>query len=92
MKKLKLEIEALAVESFATATSPGEAGTVRGRAELAGAGAYDVPRNTPGAECDVIIVPYTQAPSCPYTCAGDTCPGTCVTDCSCITTPCTTCV
>lgn len=83
MNKLRLEMDALVVESFATAGREQGAGTVRGRF-------FDVPReDTPG---EVITVPVTQARTCPYTC-WETCGVTvCVTNCSCITTPCATCV
>jgi len=83
MDKLKLEMDALVVESFATAERVQDAGTVRGRD-------FDVPReDTPG---EVIIIPQTQAKTCPYTCF-ETCGwSNCVTNCSCITTPCATCV
>ncbi|HET7459828.1 MAG TPA: hypothetical protein VFJ82_01220 [Longimicrobium sp.] len=81
MNKLRLEIDALVVESFATAAADDGSGTVRGR--------MDVPReDTPG---DIIVVPETQAKTCPYTC-WETCGwSNCATNCSCITTPCTTC-
>lgn len=86
MDKLRLEMDALVVESFATAELEPGAGTVRGRF-------FDVPReDTPG---EVIITPpppETQARTCPYTC-WETCGrSNCVTNCTCLTTPCATCV
>ena len=83
MGKIRLDIDALAVESFATAATAATAegaGTVRGR--------MDVPRETdPG---DIVIVRETEAKTCRYTC-WDTCQMTCATNCSCITFPCAGC-
>lgn len=87
MRKVRLEIETLEVESFATAAAAGDRGTVRGRAESALGDAFDIPRDTSDGCGDVIIV--TKAP----TCAGPSCPGTCGgPDCSWLTTPCATCI
>jgi len=82
MGKLRLEMDALVVESFATAQRVPGAGTVRGRY-------LDVPReDTPG---ETVTVPETQGRTCPYTC-WETCGwSACVTNCSCITTPCAGC-
>jgi hypothetical protein len=84
MRKLKLEIDALRVESFRTSNEAPRRGTVRGRGEPeAGDGA---------AFCsiaeDVVMAPAKTLPpaeSC------DTCARTCETMCSCITLPCATC-
>jgi hypothetical protein len=84
MRKLKLEIEGLRVESFRTSGDAPRGGTVRGRGEPeAGDGA---------AFCsiaeDVIMAPAKTLPpaeSC------DTCYRTCETGCSCNTLPCAGC-
>lgn len=91
MRKIRLELDSLAVESFATLAPEAEAGTVRGRADLAIGDAF-VPRDTSDG-CGDIIVPATKAQTCPSTCAGPSCPGTCGgPDCSWLTTPCATCI
>lgn len=84
MNKLRMDIDALVVESFATDASAEGTGTVRGR--------MDVPREDTGDVAITPPVPATQEKTCPYTC-WETCGWTaCVTNCSCITTPCATCV
>jgi hypothetical protein len=82
MNKLKLEIDALVVDSFPTADRVEAAGTVHGRVDA------DVPRESDTG--DIAITPPTWARTCPYTC-WDTCQITCVTGCSCITLPCAGC-
>ncbi|HEX6746812.1 MAG TPA: hypothetical protein VF092_05900 [Longimicrobium sp.] len=92
MRKIKLDLDALSVDSFVTAASGG-VGTVRARADLGQFEALDIPRDSFNNICDTIIIapPRTQAATCPVTCQGDTCIITCITACSCITLPCAGC-
>lgn len=86
MAKIRLDVDALAVDSFVTAQGPAGTGTVRARADF-------------GYEGDIgeveITAPITAtvAATCPATCRAscDTCYITCVTRCSCPTQPCDTC-
>lgn len=84
MRKLRLELDALEVESFRTSHEAPRRGTVRGLGE---------PEQGDGqAFCsiaeDVVMQPAKTLPpaeSC------DTCYRTCETGCSCITLPCAGC-
>src|SRR6476620_11977251 len=69
MRKLKLEIDALRVESFDTSASALGAGTVRAHADLVGA-----------EEEYAITTPQTQQPSCFGSCK-ISCLGTCLNSC-----------
>jgi hypothetical protein len=80
MRKLRLELEALQVESFRTSREGPWRGTVNGRSELEGAEGEDFVALT-----DVVPKTLPPARSC------DTCHVTCETRCSCPTLPCTTC-
>ena len=68
MVKLKLEIDALQVESFATRPTPSDTGTVRAHADFAVEEAENA---------EAITTPYTQQVSCWGTCKAS-CYGTCV--------------
>jgi hypothetical protein len=68
MQKLKLEIDALRVESFETRATPSDAGTVRAHADVAVENA------------EAITTPYTQQASCWGTCKAS-CYGTCQASC-----------
>lgn len=85
MKKIKLELDRLQVESFAVTRERSEGGTVHGHA---------TPGCTPAGACETLFTCYEytcnggscdQQPSCghlAYTCTdcGDTCAETCI-DC-----------
>jgi hypothetical protein len=83
MRKLKLEMEALRVESFRTSGEAPRRGTVRGLGEpQEGDQGYII------IEDDVVLAPAKTLPpaeSC------DTCYRTCETGCSCNTLPCAGC-
>ncbi|HSU13180.1 hypothetical protein [Longimicrobium sp.] len=82
MRKLKLDLEQLAVDSFGTGEGGG-VGTVRARAD-----AFTV---QPADDDIAITPPITSWKTC-ATCPGqDTCYISCVTRCSCPTQPCDTC-
>jgi hypothetical protein len=91
MEKLKLEMDSLVVESFATGHASTSSGTVRGRL---GADEGDMAIMAPVPKTADVTCPatckFTCANTCDYTC-GDTCYITCVTACSCITLPCAGC-
>lgn len=81
MRKLKLDPEALRVESFDThADDLAYAGTVRGHATIAPCIVYPSP--------DPVV--KTQAYTCPYTCDDATCVGSCQGT-SCYPPACNTC-
>jgi hypothetical protein len=91
MGKIRLDIDALSVESFVTAAAQAAMGTVRARGDEVG---------EEGEVGDVAItapITVTWAETCPATCrltcpaSCDTCYVTCVTRCSCPTLPCDTC-
>ena len=69
MRKLRLELDDLAVESFATAEGEGAQGTVRGLDD------YVI------IEDDVVLMPRTDETvcTCPTGCTGLTCCDPCVT-------------
>lgn len=81
MRKLRLDLEQLAVDSFGTGEARG-VGTVRARAET---------DPQPIDDGGVVAITATMWQTCPFTCQGDTCYITCVTNCSCRTQPCDTC-
>lgn len=76
MKKLMLDVEQLAVESFATGGAASEAGTVHGHNHTRGN--HATCWETCGASCGVTC-PATCGYTCngEYTCFGDTCAATC---------------
>jgi len=86
MAKIKLDLNALAVDSFVTDQALGATGTVRARADFG----YD-------GDAHEVAITATMAETCPATCrftcpaSCDTCYVTCVTRCSCGTQPCDTC-
>jgi hypothetical protein len=83
MRKLKLELERLAVESFGTGAAGG-VGTVRARADAFGV--------EPADDGEIAITPPITSWKTCATCPGqDTCYISCVTACSCPTQPCDTC-
>ena len=61
MRKMKLDVEQLAVESFATAESLNALGTVRGNGVLIG-DAITVPIDTPNCSAD------SMCDTCKYSC------------------------
>jgi hypothetical protein len=77
MRKLKLQVEALEVESFRTSHETRGRGTIRGLADA----------STIVVEDQIMYFPRTAPPaeSC------DTCHHTCETMCSCATLPCASC-
>jgi hypothetical protein len=87
---MKLELDALSVESFVTATSPAGMGTVRARGDVGEEGEVgDVAITAPITVTLAETCPATCRVTCPASC--DTCYITCVTRCSCPTLPCDTC-
>ena len=75
MRKFRLDIEELTVESFATDTAAGAMGTVRAHAFIDDADAGEVvitapPPPPPSVNCSAN--PYTQCQSCYLSCV-DTC-------------------
>ncbi|HET7459827.1 MAG TPA: hypothetical protein VFJ82_01215 [Longimicrobium sp.] len=86
MAKIRLDVDALAVDSFVTAEAGSAKGTVRARSDF-------------GYEGDIgeVAITATIAETCPATCrftcpaSCDTCYASCVTACSCRTQPCDTC-
>ena len=91
MHKLKLEIDALRVESFRTSNESAWKGTVNARSEF-----EEI------KEGEIIIVPASVEFSCtitvppppktlPPAVSCDTCYISCITACSCRTMPCDTC-
>ncbi|HEX8695606.1 MAG TPA: hypothetical protein VF746_24545 [Longimicrobium sp.] len=88
MPKLRLELEALAVESFDTAPAAGGAGTVRGHAEAVPADEIDCSRcPTCDASCRTCELQDTCWQTCAASCQGscDSCTLcqeiTCATNC-----------
>ena len=86
MRKLRLDLEQLAVDSFGTGEARG-VGTVRARSE-SGPDVCPQPIDDGGGEAAITV---TWWRTCPNTCQGDTCYVSCVTACSCRTQPCDTC-
>ncbi|HET7233128.1 MAG TPA: pinensin family lanthipeptide [Longimicrobium sp.] len=86
---MKLELDALSVESFVTASAPQNTGTVRARADLEEGETGDVAITAPITVTWAETCPATCRVTCPASC--DTCYITCVTRCSCPTLPCDTC-
>ncbi|HEX6748929.1 MAG TPA: hypothetical protein VF092_16650 [Longimicrobium sp.] len=88
MKKLRLNLEQLAVDAFETGEARG-LGTVRAREsdpDLCVAQPID------DGEVAITATLWKTCPNtCAFTCQGDTCYITCVTGCSCRTMPCDTC-
>lgn len=74
MRKLKLTLEALEVESFDTSALPGESGTVRGH------GDYDGMNGEYAEDEEAITTPPSEYRSCNGTCH-DTCPLSCYGSC-----------
>jgi hypothetical protein len=90
MAKIKLDVDALTVDSFVTASSESARGTVRARGDFGYA--------EEGEEVAITApITATLAETCPATCritcaaSCDTCYVTCITACSCRTMPCDTC-
>ncbi|HEX8243677.1 MAG TPA: hypothetical protein VF541_09280 [Longimicrobium sp.] len=85
MRKLRLELEQLTVDSFNAGEARG-AGTVRARGD-------SEPEVCPQPIDDggEVAITATWWRTCPNTCQGDTCYISCVTRCSCRTDPCDTC-
>lgn len=82
MRKLKLQVDALEVESFDTHTARGAPGTVRGREEAEAAITVPV---TP--QCTVNTC-TNGCPTCGFTVCGNTCPmSACNTCASCTNCP-----
>ena len=82
MRKLRLEIDALLVESFRTADAGTWKGTVDARSE------FDDDGVIIGDDNEIAPPPKTLPPAA----SCDTCYRTCVTGCTCATNPgCTTC-
>jgi hypothetical protein len=85
MRKLRLNLEQLAVDAFETGEAVG-VGTVRSREsdpELC---------PQPVDDGEEVAIPVTWWRTCPNTCQGDTCYISCVTRCTCPTNPgCDTC-
>jgi len=84
MRKLRLDLEQLAVDSFGTGEARG-VGTVRARSDSG----PDVCLQPVDGE--FVAITATVVQTCPVTCQGDTCYISCVTRCSCQTQPCDTC-
>jgi hypothetical protein len=86
MRKLRLNLEQLAVDAFETGEAQG-VGTIRARESDPDLCAH------PGEDAEAITATLwkTCPNTCPFTCQGDTCYITCVTGCSCRTMPCDTC-
>ena len=81
MGKLRLDLEQLQVESFTTNDEARERGTVRGNADLIGAGDVAMPADTFRQSCIIDLCADSWMSGCP-TCAGtcfNTCPNTCKT-------------
>lgn len=80
MRKLKLELDSLQVESFRTSNAAVWRGTVDARSE-------------PEPQVDEFTNPVAAPPpdTQPPAASCDTCHYTCVTNCSCRTMPCDTC-
>jgi hypothetical protein len=82
MRKLKLDLEQLQVESFTTHERAAEGGTVRGNAELGNlAGDVAMPAGTLQQTCMIDFCKDSWMSGC-FTCAGtcaNTCPNTCQT-------------
>ena len=87
MRKLRLDLEQLQVESFATANGAADRGTVKGNAEIEGFGvaiaepAITVPVGTLKNTCMIDFCPDSWMSGC-LTCAGscvDTCQASCKT-------------
>lgn len=91
MGKIRLDVDALAVDSFATAAAPAAMGTVRARGDGVGeeGDVGDVAITAPITATWAETCPATCRFTCPASC--DTCYVTCVTRCSCPTLPCDTC-
>lgn len=91
MAKIKLDLDALAVDSFVTDEARSAKGTVRARGDFGYAEeGEDVAITAPITATIAETCPATCRITCPASC--DTCYVTCVTRCSCPTRPCDTCV
>lgn len=87
MRKLRLDLEQLTVDSFGTGQARG-VGTIRARADSD----PDVCPQPIDGDGHEVAITATWWRTCPATCQGDTCYISCVTACSCPTNPgCDTC-
>lgn len=78
MRQLKLDIEALEIETFATGQGAHRFGTVKGHQEDAAA-EVPVPPSWPEGTCvETCTTAFTGTPTCKWTCNDDTC-GDCPT-------------
>jgi hypothetical protein len=101
MRKLRLEIESLEVESFRTSNETGWQGTVNARSGLEIADAGHVIEASVEFSCTITTLPASAEFSCTITApppktlppavSCDTCYISCITACSCRTMPCDTC-
>lgn len=90
MAKIRLDLDALTVDSFVTDDALAATGTVRARADFGYEGdANEVEITAPITATVAETCPATCRITCPASC--DTCYVTCVTRCSCPTQRCDTC-
>jgi hypothetical protein len=90
MAKIKLDVDALTVDSFVTADGGSARGTVRARGDFGYEEAgEDVAITAPITATIAETCPATCRITCPVSC--DTCYASCITACSCRTQPCDTC-